>query len=103
MTSLVSASYMCKRIVYLGISLLTKSLVRLKSLSLLPSRNCITRSVLKGIKGMDSCKILIYKVSMDLLTKLEEEVGSHINRASGSLISNSIAVYCYKCAKLANY
>jgi hypothetical protein len=54
-------------------------LVKLKSPSLLPSRNRITRSVLKGVKGGDSRGMLSYEVGMDLFAEFGEEAGSHVD------------------------
>ncbi len=79
MTSSVSAPHVCERIAYSGILSPTKSLVKLKSPSLLPSRNRITRSVLKGVKGGDSRGMLSYEVGMDLFAEFGEEAGSHVD------------------------
>jgi hypothetical protein len=51
---------------------------------------------------MDSRGMLIYEVGMDLLAELGEEVGSHVDRAGGSLVGNSIAVHRCERAKPAN-
>jgi hypothetical protein len=46
--------------------------------------------------------MLIYEVDIDLLAELGEEVGSHVDRAGGSLVGNNIAVHRYERVKPAN-